>query len=192
MTYQARPNPSGDTLVASRDQIRTNFELIQTQFEQNHVSIANDGKHKFLQLPDQSSAPTTALNEAGFYAKAVSGVSQLFFRGENNGSEYQLTKGTSGVDPDIATFAVNTGPDQSGWTFLPGGLIMQYGYKILPTTSGTITFPKSFTSAVYSLQITVQRNAPTSAVIQTNPTTTGFSYLIDNSPQRLFYLVIGV
>ena len=99
MTYVLLPN-SGQTLGQTRSAIRTNFELIQTVFEQNHVDLdqSPDGKHKFLQMPEQSSAPNTDPNEGGLYCKEVTGIgTQLFFKGENNGTEYQLTSVGGGV-----------------------------------------------------------------------------------------------
>jgi hypothetical protein len=108
LSYTPRPNASGDTLVLSRDAIRTNFEVLQSRFEDNHTDFSSGtGKHKFLQMPEQSSAPTTAVNEGGLYTKvgSTSTVTELFFRRENNGSEIQIT-GQGGVTPVILTGSV--------------------------------------------------------------------------------------
>lgn len=168
MTYSPRPNASGDSLVSSRDPIRTNFTVLQSRFDENHVDLdggAGGGKHSFLQMPDQGTAPAVVANEAGFYSAAVGGVSQLHFRGENTGSSYQLTTGTSGVDGDIATFGTNTGYAANhigGWSFLPGGLIIQYGARTNSALLGEITFPRTFPTAYFSITITMSRNASTS------------------------------
>lgn len=94
MTYDPRPNASGDTLVASRDPIRTNFEILQSRFQDNHTDFGSGtGKHKFMQMPEQASAPTTAVNEGALYTKqgSYSASAELFYRRESNGSEIQLT-----------------------------------------------------------------------------------------------------
>ena len=96
MSYTIRPRPSGDTLVESRDPIRTNFEVIQDRFDENHVGIDNGsggGKHKFLQMPEQSAAPgTAASNEGALYTKE-NGFSKtgLYFQEENSGSSLELS-----------------------------------------------------------------------------------------------------
>ena len=158
MSYTLRPSASGDTLASSRDPIRTNFSLIQQQFEQNHVSIQSDGKHKFLQMPQQGSIPDVAASEIGLYAYSDGSVTQLFLKGANTGSSYQLSYATSGVDPDIASFGTVAGVSSSGWSFLPGGLLMQYGNATSSGTSlpnTTVTFPKSFGTGLYSVTATI-------------------------------------
>lgn len=119
-------------------------------------------------MPEQTSAPTTLTNEAGFYSKvgANPAESNLFFRGENNGFEYQLTKS---IAARTAIFANNTAYPGAGantlggWTFLPGGLILQYG-SVLPGQSspqtGTTNFPVPFSSIPFIVMPTgVSRNA---------------------------------
>lgn len=148
MVYQPRPFAVDDTLVSSRDQIRTNFELIQTQFEANHVNIANDGKHKFLQMPEQATAPTTAANEGALYTKAVSGATQLFWREEGNGQETQITP-TVPIKAAVK-FSVGAGP----------GFAITINYQsnvasVVRTTAGVynITFTNALSSSNYIIQI---------------------------------------
>lgn len=130
MSYIPRPNASGDTLSASRDPIRTNFTVLQDRFDENHVDLdggAGGGKHKFLQMPEQSSAPATAVNELGVYSKVANSISELFLRRESSGTEIQLTTG------DVRA---NT----RGYTFLPGGVLLQWGIITAPSNGGTVTF----------------------------------------------------
>jgi len=157
---------SGDTLGGTRDRIRTNFQLIESIQSINHVAYGTlgQGKHKFLQMPEQGSAPTTLVNEGGLYTKVGTSPAEtnLFFRGESSNYEYQLTH----VDSTLtASFSTSTGVNDSGWTFLPGGLLMQYGLRSVAAkgTATTITFPKLFATAVYSITIgsvTGEGNSP--------------------------------
>lgn len=166
MTYDPRPNASGDTLVESRNPIRINFEVIRDAFAVNHFGFneTNEGKHEFLQMPElqQVDIPNTAVNEVGFYAKVGTNPaeSNLFFRAESNGFEYQLTKAVSGVNSE-ARFGTNTnyqvGPPSlnGGWTFLPGNMILQYGVTNVASSSDVvITFPIPFPNAIFSYSLT--------------------------------------
>lgn len=159
MTYTTNIPVTGDTLGGTRDRIRTNFQLINTVMAVNHVTFneSGAGKHKFLQMPEQVSAPTVSANEAGFYCKvgADPAESNLFFRAENNGFEYQLTRSKS---INTAVFANNTGyvaGQVGGWTFLPGGMFLQYG-RAVTGVGGTLTvqLPTTYTNVVYSVQCT--------------------------------------
>ncbi len=163
MSYDPRPNASGDTLVLSRDPIRINFQLIQSRFDENHVDIdgaAGGGKHKFLQMPEQSSGPTVAANEGGLYVKANtyagSGntVASLFYRLESTGSEILLSGETA---PTLAA---------EGQTFLAGGLLMKWGIvtPITNSTDITVTYSTAagftaFSAAPFSVQVTKNRAA---------------------------------
>ena len=107
MSYNNNVPQAGQTLGNTRQPINTNFALIDTVEAVNHVgfNLTGAGKHKFLQMPDQASAPTTAANEGGLYVKAVTGSSELFYRKESNGTEIQLT-GVGGSIPTILTGSV--------------------------------------------------------------------------------------
>lgn len=114
-------------------------------------------------MPNQETAPSTAAAEIAIYSKDVSGVSNLYFKSENPGSEYRAT---SFDDVNIATFGTNTtyaAGREGGWTFLPGGLVLQYGRAIIGDGTNTINFPKAFSSVAYS--VTIARTTGTSAGI---------------------------
>lgn len=198
MAYELRPKSAGDDLASSKNPIRTNFQIIQTDFAVNHVAFdaTGEGKHKFLQMPEQASAPTTAADEGGVYTKSATGTN-LFFRGESDGSEYQLTTVS---DANIATFGTNTGyvaNHTGGWTFLPGGLILQYGARSTPGTSGTITFPRSFPTAYFSIILTMSRNASSSTQSVTvdnavGTSTSSFAYRSSSSnTDPIYWYAIG-
>lgn len=163
MSYDPRPNASGDTLVSSRNPIRTNFQLLQSRFDENHVDIdggVGGGKHKFLQMPEQSSAPTTAANEAGLYVKVGTSPaeSNLFFRGEGSGNEYQLTKTIAASTTEFGTntnYQVGPPSLNGGWTFLAGNMILQYGITNVTSSSDVvITFPVTFPTSIFSFSLT--------------------------------------
>lgn len=135
----------------------------------DHYSFNNNsgGLHKQVTLPVES-IPSSASGQAVLYAN-TSEQSQLFATTDNGGNAYQLTKF---IDAQFTTFGTNTnyispGTTLGGWTFLPGGLLFQYG-QIVPThTPGTTTvaFPVPFTSnsTVFSINITAVSTSSSTA-----------------------------
>lgn len=116
MAYQPNIPLPTDLLKNSQADIQANFTSNSVAFNQNHVDFndAGAGKHKFLQMPEQVAAPITAANEMGLYTKEEGGVAQMFIRRENNGTEINLTN--------------DVGKDIQGWTRLPNGLLVKWGY----------------------------------------------------------------
>lgn len=137
MTYQPRPFASNDTLKASRDPIRTNFEIIRDDFAIDHVGYNNtgEGKHKQSTYPERDGSaskpiPTPGANEAALYTKEANSITELYLRRESSGSEIQMSTGE---------VRANT----RGYTFLPGGVILQWGIITSPSSGGTVTFTDS-------------------------------------------------
>lgn len=90
MTYVPRPTASGDTLVSSRDPIRTNFTIIQDDFAIDHVDFndPDEGKHKkstYIELVNPNQ-PTTAVDESAIWAieGPDSGETELYIRRESS------------------------------------------------------------------------------------------------------------
>ena len=185
MTYSPQPQNVGSTLVGTRDQIRTNFEIIRDDFAINHVGYdeTGEGKHKFMQMPEQASAPTTAANEGALYTKEMDSETNLFFRKESDGTEVQLTTSQT---PTVGT---------DGATFLPGGLLMQWGFVNAPGASGQVTFTETYSAAPYSIQVSLYRNSGNQSVTvssSTVPTTTTFNYLSSSAgSDGLYWIAIG-
>lgn len=186
------PGPN-DLASVSQGQIKDNFTELQNVIQVNHGNFGSgdQGKHKFLQLPEQGSAPTTAVNEAGLYALVgpVSTVTELAFRRENNGTSIVFTE------------AVTTA---NGWTRLPSGMIMQWGLATVSTngTAGTqVTFPIAFPTACRNVQLTQQVTAggiydffsvvgtPSTTSFYAKPLTAGGSSTTNKS---VYWFAIGI
>lgn len=133
----------GQSLGNSKPQVRGNFTVINDTMSINHVAMNSlgAGKHKFLQMPEQGSAPTTISNEGSLYTKEAQGITNLFWRQESNGSEIQLTN--SGIS------ATNR-----GYSFLPGGILIQWGFQSNYSTGTDINFPISFSQIPFNIQVT--------------------------------------
>ena len=174
MTYTKNIPLTGESLGSTRARISENFSDNFDVQAVNHVSFNDSGagKHKFMQMPEQPSAPSTAVNEGALYTKQGINPSEasLLYRGESNGFEYQITKPnsaqTSKFGKNVAYGTPPMGFTQSGgWTFLAGdpslgGLILQYGFFGKSAdlgSSGTIEYPIPFTTGVFSLTTGLQR-----------------------------------
>ena len=124
--------------------IRNNFQVLQQTQDVNHVAlsdITNRGKHKFLQMPSQGSAPTTASNEAAVYTKTNSGSVDLYIRRPSSGTEVKLT---NALDP--GTFGT------VATTFLPGGYAIESGVVTNVSDGQIINFLTTYTSC-FSVQV---------------------------------------
>ena len=146
MVYNNNIPQPGDRPSASQSQLLGNFQDLKTYLDRNHVAISDpnsnvdEGKHIFLQMPEQASAPSTLANEGGLYTKEVSGATQLFFREESDGNEVQLT--SSFLD------ATN------GYYQVPGGLLIKWGQGLASQGGNTISFDSTIPfTTVYSVNI---------------------------------------
>jgi hypothetical protein len=134
------------SLGTSRVAIVNNFSNLYNTSAVNHFEgntvVAPPlapGKHKYVQMPTipnavVASAPTNPADQLSLYTKSVSGRSTLYYKKDNSVDEWQLT----GVDPS------NANP---GYTFLPGGLLIQWGVNTITTAAGvarTVSFPIAF------------------------------------------------
>lgn len=144
MTFTSLIPASGQSLGFTKQKIQDNFTNYFNVMSINHVApnASGEGKHKFVQMPQQVAAPSTAVNEIALYSKDSTIGTALFFRQESNGTEVQLT----GLDPIIAT---------EGCSFLPGGLLIQWGSIASTSTHpNEVTFPVAFSTVIYSIQVT--------------------------------------
>lgn len=104
-----------------------------------------------------------------------------------------------------ARFATNTNyqaaavgfPSASGgWTFLPGGLLLQYGSISAPGSgTGAVTFPIQFSAAPYSLTIGISRASGSSSsqnFYVDTLTTSQFAYSTTSSGNNpVYWMAIG-
>lgn len=147
--YTANIPQPGDIPSQSQGQILQNFQSLQNALDKNHVTLSdttNRGLHKFLQMPEQGADPATAVNEGGLYCKDIGGFTRLVFRQENSGTVIQM----SGIDPLAAT---------NGYTFLPGGILMQWGTSAVVAGFQNILYNIPFPNACFNVSITSQRNS---------------------------------
>lgn len=188
MAYQSDIPQPNDIISVSQGEFLQNFMGLNSAWESNHVAFnaSGEGKHKFLQMPEQSSAPTTSSNEAALYTKETSSISTLYFRKENNGTEIQMTNTIDPANP------INPVPnDSDGITFLPGGLIVQFGRRSAASNNGVITFGTAFPTDCYSVTVTQNTNSTLQAVGINGMSTTGFTFRTVGGATPITFIAIG-
>ena len=81
---------TGQSLGITKFPIQNNFTAIVEDMDTNHVAIGavGRGKHKFMQMPEQAAAPTTAANEGALYTKEAGSETNLYWRQESTGGEF--------------------------------------------------------------------------------------------------------
>lgn len=145
MVYNANIPQASDDPSQSQSQLLGNFQELNTFLSVNHVDLndADQGKHNFMQMPEQVAAPATAANEGGLYTKEVSGSTQLFYRDESSGTERQLTKAFSAAT--------------NGTLTIPGGLLIQWGFASGIGNDSKVDFNTNFSGSAYNVQCTLVR-----------------------------------
>lgn len=148
MTFDPTIPNATHFVSADQPQITINFSQLNSIFDIDHVkyndaTVGNRGKHKQSTYIEQGSDPTTAANELALYCKDLATVSTLYLRKENNGTVIQM----SGKDPVASA---------NGYTFLPGGILMQWGTYTIGNfaTTQAVTFPTAFAGLPYVITIT--------------------------------------
>ncbi len=216
---QYQPNiPTGTVdLNIDYQNLQGNFQVLQSTYGIDHIPFANStpavtGYHKDIHFNPVS---TTATNPPNNYVAedqypavaglppVVAGIGQLFSSQVNdtinldtglywlsgNGNKVALTRN---FVPSHAA---------SGSTFLPGGLILQWGTTITTTSSVPTPFnwPRPFTT-FYSATLTVIATSTSDVRVASffnNPTATQASVFVmnENGARRVetvFFIAIGV
>lgn len=147
---------TGQTLGFTKAKVNSNFDTIFKAFKINHYQfdVANAGKHNYIQIPVGSFPVGLSVGDANIYSKTISGTSQLFVSPDASGLEFQLTTAVSGNNPQFGTN--NIAGASGGWTFLPGGLLMNYGTITMGANPTVVTYPHAFSSPAYSVVLTAQ------------------------------------
>lgn len=187
------PQPT-DFLSNSQSDLLNNFKSANASMAINHYPFndgtVNNGKHKFVEMPQLTIAPTTVASEGALYTKAgTTGTALFWVRDGSAGTEVQLTSSSVG----------NVSAATNGFIWLPGGLFMQWG-TTSPASSNSVqsvTFPVSFDIIPYNIQVTGFRAASSPGttdrwISTSNLTNTGFD--IFNSGSHTFqfmWLAIG-
>jgi hypothetical protein len=145
MAYNAAKPDAGDAISASQSVIKDNFTAIKALVDVNHVTfgLADQGKHAYVTMPQQTSFPTIGATEWSFFSATDGSNIQLYLRNNSSAGtiagDINLTGGTFGT---------------AGKCTLPCGLVMQWGTDTLSGTTSSISFGTAFSTACYNVQVT--------------------------------------
>lgn len=196
-TYQ--PNIPTGSIPLNQDylNLQGNFQQLNIAYGFDHVPLTDTsgippggitGIHKIIHL--QSNATPAAVPQVGQFFNAFIpdgyDTDTVLFLQTGGGKLLQLT---SNVQPSLST---------SGYTFLPGGLIFQWGTVNAPGSSGNVVFTSvgciAFAHSIFNVQLTVRRDSSSSTqgmYVNGAPSLTGFSYNGSSAPNALFWTAIG-
>ncbi len=150
--------------------IRANFQAINELVGVNHVAFnqSNAGKHNYVSLEFQSTAPAVQSNQLTMYCQATGSpnAAEIFYTYPANSTDEQLT------DEDVPVTGTGTsfGSASQGYCTFPSGIVMRWGSATLKGTGNTTV---SFTIGTPAFSHYLQGSA-------TSPTTTG-----TNSPMGI-------
>jgi|SRR5665213_1523331 len=161
-------NPSDDQ---PKMEINNNSFIGWANVDHYGYNVNNGGKHQLVSIPlDRLTSPGTGALEWKYYTKpnlALTSIETFWQRPAKgvNGPDIQMTvnvpDGLAGSNAPYGTPL--TGFTQTGGvTFLPGGLVMQYG-KLSATSVGgfgKIQFPFTWAIGAFSITVTAFSNSP--------------------------------
>lgn len=141
----------------------TNTNSIGSWVGIDHYGFGSNtgGQHQACTLIAQAALPGARTSGMGtLYTKQISSRSQLFYSPDTTTNEFQLTRCISTSFSLFSTNVNNYGGAgvafTGGYTFLPGGMLLQYGFSATTTNNTIIKFPAQFTNTPYSIQLTGQ------------------------------------
>src|SRR5271169_782369 len=224
-TYQ--PNIPTGTVPLDQDylNLQGNFQQINVAYGVDHVPLTNytgvppggqSGMHTAIhQVPVSTVSSNPPNNQPINGYTAVTGYNQVISAQINDGINtdtalFNLTGGnklqqlTRNFVP-TATFTNTPATTGSGYTFLPGGLIYQFGLYDAGSggvaASGTITFPLPFPGNIFNIQLQmISKSGGTSSdhtlYVQLDKITkTNFLWQIDTATSAvtgIYWTAIGI
>ena len=145
MTFTPGEPQNGESLGASKPKVRNNLDGLRASLAVNHVDInggVDNGKHKFMQMPEQgifgtATPPATGTNIGGLFSMEYAGFTNLVWRQETGGANASLNQG--GITPLTGPLPFQSGG--GGFTYLPGGLLVNYGQVLGATDQSDFLWP---------------------------------------------------
>ena len=121
-----------------------NFAVIKTLIAEDHntFSTANEGMHKKITFPVQATAGAVVAGQIGLYADTSGGTEELFIN--RVAGQIPFTKSVK---------------EYSGYTYLPSGIIMQWGFADITTAGVNVPFAIPFPTKCLNVNLSVNTNA---------------------------------
>jgi hypothetical protein len=164
-TYVKGYPQDGSSLGSTKAQIRKNLDGTFLTLGVDHINNngqpgnGTPGYHNVIHFQDQGPLPTnpsTVANVTQMYTNTDTHSIQQIILKDTGGKKYQLT---TMIDAFSSRFGDDLSSHVAGWTFLPGGLIMNYGFTpVSVAASITVDFPSlslpNFSNVNYIINVT--------------------------------------
>ena len=153
MAYNANIPQATDQMSHSQADILENFLEIDSVVAIDHSGFGtpNEGKHNQVRFPVAAAPAATPVTEVGMYCAASGGTNELFIN--KNASQIPFTKSSKTAQ---------------GWTYLPSGILMQWGTGTCSNGGTVVNFPMVFPTACLSVQLTAYTDATNNWFVMTN------------------------
>lgn len=183
------PNPPNNP-IQDVPNMQTNTNSISSLIAIDHIGFNTNGSgiHQQVTFPNSVSDPGLGDGNGVLYAKLQNGRSWPFWT-NGAGQVFQLFGGNV---PGFTSFAVDTAygappagfTQTGGYTLLPGGLILQYGFYGKTGAlgaSGTIQYPITFNN-FFSVTLSLRRASSGNQTITVSSiSTSSFNFLSSSS-----------
>jgi len=169
MSFNLNVPQSGQEIKNTTSAINTNFNVANTDFGIDHVDFTNPafpggngGLHNKVSLLQQSGDPAAASNTNIVYTKSVT-----YANAAGTFNEVFMRRSTQDASTivQLTTAPGNPNTSSTGNTFLPGGLILQWGNRVGP---GSVNFSTTFPNGCLSATITSNTNTVIPAISALN------------------------
>lgn len=191
MSYNSNIPLITDPILQSAQQIRANFQAINSTFANNHAGPTKDpsisGMHDVLILRPQMADPATSATQTALYNKLVSSVPELFFRPNNSQTPIQMTYPS--IKADLSNMQ---------YSFVAGPFIVYGGFISAPTNGQLVTLTPGTTLLYVDLTVANSTISPTviAEAIPTSIAGTSFNITYQNTGSfgsfDVYYFAIGV
>jgi hypothetical protein len=168
LPYNGNIPQATDLLSVSQGEILTNFGSIQELIDVNHYDFDSDsyGKHVIstypIQTPGNVSPLPTLMGEIAMYGGNgnTSKVPELWIQRQTGATPYVITE---------STYTAVSGSTNAGYSSLPSGVLINYGNKTISasTTTNLTSFAVGYSTAVYTMQVTVACATPVAICVST-------------------------
>jgi hypothetical protein len=187
---QSNHNPSQD-----QPKMKENTNSILNLIGEDHYTfgVANGGFHKQMRIPALTNTAALAArisNSGTLWTQVNTSVgasteTNLHYIPGTGANDYQLTRCIASGFAQFSTNATyGAPPDASrdgGWTFLPGGMLLQYG-TVTVNTDTVVPFPVVFSSVPFSVVVNGFYNSNSRSFTWVKTiSTTGFTAAVRDS-----------
>lgn len=195
MTFNPNIPTGGQTISSTTVPIQTNFSVSNTAFGVDHTPftvVTNQGQHNKVSLIQQASDPVALTTAPILYAKSTTSNTV------NNDIYFERASNDGSAVVQLTTTKVNPLASASGSSFLPGGIMIQWGSQsFVGTQNPTVTFPTAFPNACFNIQLSLFNSGYTSATVAPvnvilSVSTSGFTARVNQSGNATWYwMAIG-